>query len=183
MSVVIQKMKDYSETKIIAVVTTLAIIFTAIVFFLMRPIEQELTTQSVYGVIDLEFAWNVLQMEQILASWGDDLIAMEINAVLLDFGFLIVYSLSLAGITLLITQSGILRSWTNLGYYFTVIPFIAAAFDVIENINLLLILSSPSSFPTFAPFVASVCASFKFGLIIATALFWLLGVSSYVIRR
>ena len=58
-----------------------------------------------------------------------------------------------------------------------------AGFDAIENINLLLMLSSPSSFPSFAPLVASICATIKFGLIIATILFWVIGLVYSAIKR
>ncbi len=179
----IDKLKEYSETRILFLVTLLSLVFTVIFYFLMRPIEMELTSQTAYGVIDLEFAWNVERMEGILSSWEDELITKEVNAVLLDFGFLIFYSLALAGVTILLTKSGVFTSLTNIGYYFTLIPFLAALFDAIENVNLLFILTSPSNYPQFAPFVASICATIKFSLIIATVLFWFGGAIFSIVRR
>ena len=183
MGVFLQELKDYSETKILALITIISIVLTIIFYLLMRPIESELTAQTLFGVIDLEFAWNAEQIDNIFTAWGDELISKEINAVILDFGFLMVYSLSLAGITLILTKSGVSKSWTTYGYYFALFPFFAAGFDAIENINLLLMLSSPSSFPSFAPLVASICATIKFGLIIATILFWVIGLVYSAIKR
>ncbi|MHA1977161.1 MAG: hypothetical protein ACW98F_07015 [Candidatus Hodarchaeales archaeon] len=183
MTILINKFKELSQIEIIGVITIISVVLTAIIYLLMRPIELELTSQTVYGVIDLEFAWNVEQINQILSSWGDELITMEVNAVLLDFGFLVVYSLSLAGVSLLLTKFGMFGTWSNWGYYFTLIPFVAASFDVVENVNLLLILSSPSSFPSFAPLIASICATIKFGLIIATVVFWIAGLGFSIIIK
>ena len=183
MTIILQRLRNYTETKLIAILTSIAILVTGIIFLLMRPIELELTTQTVYGIIDLEFAWSVGQTEKILATWGEELISKEINAVLLDFGFLVVYSLSLAGVTFLLTKFGVFGSWANLGYYFTLIPFLAAFLDFVENINLLIVLNFPSSFPSFAPLVASICATIKFGLIIATVLFWIIGLAYSLVKR
>ncbi len=183
MTLIMSKLKEFSESRLLPILTVISLVFTVLVYLLMRPIEVELTTQTAYGVIDLEFAWNVEQMETILSSWGDELIAKEINAVLLDFGFLVVYSLSLTGVTLLLTKLGAFTSLTNLGYYFAILPFIAAGFDFIENVNLLLVLSSPSSFPSFAPLLASICAALKFGLIIITIIFWFGGILYSLVQR
>jgi hypothetical protein len=183
MAIIISKIKEFSESRLLTVLTTISLIFTFLIYLLMRPIELDLTTQTAYGVIDLEFAWNIEQMETILSSWGEELIAKEINAVLLDFGFLIVYSLSLFGVTLLLTKAGTFTNLTHLGYYFAILPFIAAGFDFIENVNLLLILTSPSSFPSFAPLFASICAALKFALIAITILFWFVGIIYSLLRR
>ena len=183
MTIILNKVKAISEVKIIGLITIISVVLTVIIYFLMRPIELELTTQTAYGIIDLEFAWNVEQIDQILASWGEELILREFHAVLLYFGFLVGYSLSLAGVTLLLTKSGVFGSWNDVGYYFTLIPFLAAIFDFVENVNLLLILNSPSSFPSFAPLAASICATIKFGLIISIVLFWIVGLIYSLMNR
>jgi hypothetical protein len=101
----------------------------------------------------------------------------------LDFGFLIFYSLALGGVTLLLTRKLFVGPMNLYGYAFTLAPFIAAILDVIENINLILMLTSPSSIPEFAPMLASISATFKFGLIILTIAFWGVGLIYSLIRR
>lgn len=149
----------------------------------MRPVETELTSQSEYGVLELEFAWTIDQIETIFTAWGDELITKELGVTFLDFGFLIFYSLTLSGITLILTRRGTFGTLTNWGYFLTIIPIIAALFDGIENINLVLMLTSPSNFPSFAPFIASISAVIKFSLIILTILFWIIGFAFAYLRR
>jgi hypothetical protein len=47
-------------------------------------------------------------------------------------------------------------------FFITLLPFIAAGFDLIENINLLIVLSNPQSIRSINTFLASFCATIKF---------------------
>ena len=156
---------------------------TAIIFLLMRPVEAELKSLTPYGVIELEFAWTVTQIDNILSAWGNSLISKEIGVILLDFGFLAFYSTTLAGITIILTRKAFQGTLNNWGYKIALVPFLAAVFDIIENANLLFMLTSPSSFPAFSPFVASICAMIKFSLLGLTAIFWLFGCIFTLLRR
>ncbi|MCK4848934.1 MAG: hypothetical protein KAT16_07925 [Candidatus Heimdallarchaeota archaeon] len=179
----INSLKDFPRDKTLYITTVVSLIFTFIVFMLMRPVEAELKSLTPYGVMELEFAWNITQIEKILTAWGDTLITKELGVTFLDFGFLIFYSTALAGITLILTHKvfrGTMNSW---GYKIAMIPFLAAFFDVIENINLIFMLTSPSSFPVFAPLVASVSATIKFSLLIGTVIFWVIGCIITIMKR
>lgn len=169
------RLQKFPSDKKLVLITSFSSFMAVIFVFLMRPVEIELKSKSVYGVLDLEFAWTVDQIETVFKAWGDELITKELGVTFLDFGFLIFYSLALSGITLLLTRRGTFGVLTNWGYLFTIIPVVAAFFDSIENINLVLMLISPSAIPFFAPFFASISAVIKFSLIIITILFWIIG--------
>ena len=171
----IRNLDDFPRDKTLYVTSLISLIFTVIIFVLMRPVEAELKSLTPYGVMELEFAWTVAQIDDIFTAWGNSLIMKELGVTLLDFGFLVFYSTLMAGITLILTRrvfKGIMKDW---GFKFALVPFLAASFDIIENINLIIMLTSPSSYPTFAPFVASVCATIKFSLLGGTVVYWLIG--------
>lgn len=149
----------------------------------MRPVEAALKAASNYGVMELEFAWTVEQIEHIFSSWTSDLIAQELAVTYLDYGFLLAYSTFLAGITLLITRKILAGQIRLVGLYMTLVPFMAAVFDAIENFNLILMLSSPTNFPVFSPFLVSLFASIKFGLLILVVIFWLICAIWYSYQR
>ena len=149
----------------------------------MQPVENELMSSTGFGVMELEFAWTVEQIETIFAAWGESLIAKELGVTIIDTIFLVAYSVALAGVTLLLTRKFFVEPLDTWGYYFTFVPFLAAFFDIVENINLILMLNSPSAFPEFSPFLASVCAMIKFGLLGLTIIFWIIGIIHYLLKR
>ena len=63
----------------------------------------------------------------------------------------------------------------KIGLIITLTPFIALVFDVIENINLLLMLANDSFIRSGSPFIASLCATIKFSIIFLGWAFLLYG--------
>ena len=179
----IRKLETYPPQYIAILLTGVAAIASIVIFLLMRPVEAALKAASPYGVMELEFAWTEEQMNRIFESWSNDLINQELSATYLDYGFLIVYSTFLAGITLLIVRKILSGQIQLIGLYMTVVPFIAALFDAIENLNLILMLSSPSNFPTFSPFLASLFATLKFGFLILVIIFWIISAVWFLYQR
>jgi hypothetical protein len=179
----IKKLSDFPRDKTLYIATIISLIFTAIIFLLMRPVEAELKSLTPYGVMELEFAWTIAQIDNILSTWGNSLISKEIGVTLLDFGFLMFYSTTMAGVTIILTRKVFQETLNNWGYRIALVPFLAAFFDVIENVNLLLMLTSPSSFPAFSPFVASFSAMIKFSLLGVTVIFWLIGFVHTFLKR
>ena len=169
----INNLNEFPSNKNLKLLSILSMMFAFVILLLMRPIEEELKSLTPYGVMELEFAWTVTQINTIFTHWGDVLIAKELTVTLLDFGFLIFYSTLLFGVTLLLNRNILHPKFIHWGNFFSLIPFLAAFFYVIENLNLILMLSSPFSFPTFAPFLVSACATIKFGLLIGILIFWL----------
>ncbi|UCG03269.1 MAG: hypothetical protein JSW11_04610 [Candidatus Heimdallarchaeota archaeon] len=179
----IRKLETSPSQKIVIILTGLAAIASVIIFLLMRPVEAALKAASPYGVMELEFAWTMEQIEQIFGTWTEELITQELTVTYIDYGFLLAYSTFLAGITLLIVRKLLSGQIQLVGLYMTIVPFIAALFDAIENLNLILMLSSPSNFPTFSPFLASFFATLKFGLLILVLVFWIISLVWFLYQR
>lgn len=179
----IRKLENTPPRNIVILVTGVSAISSIVIFLLMRPVEAALKAASRYGVMELEFAWTVEQIERIFGTWTEDLITQELAVTYLDYGFLIAYSTFLAGITLLIVRKMLSGQIQLIGLYMTIVPFIAALFDAIENVNLILMLSSPSNFPTFSPFLASLFATLKFGLLILVFVFWVISAIWFLYQR
>ncbi|UCE14774.1 MAG: hypothetical protein JSV04_06230 [Candidatus Heimdallarchaeota archaeon] len=179
---VIRRLETTPPQNIVVILTGIAAITSIIIFLLMRPVEAALKATSPYGVMELEFAWTVDQINRIFDSWGSDLIVQELNVTLIDYGFLVAYSTFLAGVTLLISRKYLTEQKQQVGFYMTLVPFIAALFDAIENLNLVLMLTAPTSYPMFSPFLASLFATLKFSLIIIVIISWI-GIALWLLYR
>jgi hypothetical protein len=179
----IRKLETTPSQNIVIFSTGVAAISSVIIFLLMRPVEAALKAASNYGVMELEFAWTIEQIENIFHSWTSDLIDQELAVTYLDYLFLLAYSIFLAGFTLLITRKILTGQIQLAGLYMTLVPFVAAIFDAIENLNLILMLASPANFPAFSPFLASLFASLKFGLLILVVVFWIISVIWFFYQR
>ena len=173
MNTLVRKLERNPSQNIVILSIIISAVITIVVWLLMRPVEEALKAISPYGVMELEFAWTVAKINQIFNAWGTELIAQELYVTLLDFIFLIVYSTFFASVTLLLTRRILSGRIQLVGFYMTIIPLIAALFDAIENINLILMLSSPANFPIFSPFLASIFATLKFTLLIIVIIFWI----------
>jgi hypothetical protein len=178
-----ERMRNTPNTKTVGIVTILAAFLCIIVILLMRPVENELMSSTAFGVMELEFAWTPEQIETIFSAWGESLIEKELGVTLIDMVFLIVYSVTLAGATLLLSRSVFVEPVKTWGFYITFVPVLAAIFDFIENVNLILMLSSPNAFPEFSPFLASISAMSKFGLLGLAIIFWIVGFIHYLVKR
>ena len=71
----------------------------------------------------------------------------------------------------------------NIGLYMSLTPIIAGIFDIIENINLLIMLNETPAFASFVPLIASLSATIKFGFLIVGAIFFLLALILLVIKK
>ena len=88
----------------------------------------------------------------------------------------------MAGCILLVTRK--LEGKTqNMGLYFTIMPFIAGIFDVIENTFLLLMLSNETFVWSLSPFIASLCATIKFSLIFIAIIFFVVALIIITIKK
>jgi hypothetical protein len=136
----------------------------------MAPMETYLKNISAYGVLELEFMWTVEQAQIILNAWGTVGIQKELFVSYVDYGYMVGYSLFLGMAQLLLLRAcdrkAILsKNQKSLLIWGTIFPFLAAGFDVVENINLIVILLNPTSLQAINTFLASLCASIKFGLL------------------
>ncbi|MFX1513870.1 MAG: hypothetical protein ACFFCQ_14900 [Promethearchaeota archaeon] len=169
--------------KYVKIGTLIAIGFFMVFYILMRVVSADI--DSSYDVFDLEFAWTTEKIDKILTDWGQDSVDKMILATWIDFGFLLAYGTSLAGLSLLVARRyNEEEKARNIGYTSVVGSYLASGFDALENVNLLIILYPfPNSYPDFAPLLASISAVVKFTLVILTIIYIIIGFLFQLFRK
>jgi putative OPT family oligopeptide transporter len=135
------------------------------------------------GILSLEFAWTASRVNQILADWSDR--AVRGNAVLslwLDYGFILVYSATLALIGVVAVETlipaPVLARHLVMGLFLAGVAA-AAICDAVENGLLLWFLYGHPPVQDTLPALASHCARCKFALLIhlaaAALVAWMVG--------
>jgi hypothetical protein len=71
----------------------------------------------------------------------------------------------------------------TIGLYMSLTPVIAGIFDLIENINLLIMINDNPNFASFVPFIASLSATIKFGFLLIGAIFFLIALLLLIIAK
>jgi hypothetical protein len=127
---------------------------------------------SKYNIVSFELAFTKAKALEILDSWGDGQKLSARKSILLDFIFIVGYVVIFFSVTSLLSawNKGKLR---KSGQRAAILPFIAGALDVTENMFLLLILAAADFMPEVFPVIAGICASLKFALLALTVLFWI----------
>lgn len=159
----LDKLIEFPRTLYVLIITIAGfILFILINQFVFASLSAGVST---YTVLDFEFAWTADRIAVIFAAWGAAGMEAQTLGVYWDFLYIIGYGFFIAGCILLVSRilSGKLQS---IGLYITLTPLIAGIFDVIENINLLIMLQNQTNFSTFVPFTASISALIKFSFLI-----------------
>ena len=65
----------------------------------------------------------------------------------------------------------------------TITPFLTGIFDIIENINLLVMLSNPTSVLPLNPLMASLFALFKFGFLFTAITYFVIALIFVLINK
>lgn len=179
----LEKLKDFPKNKVVILITLVAFILGILISqYIMAPIEAELKSSTGYGVIEFEFAWTSEQINRIFTAWGSEGKKKEAFVTYIDFVFIPCYSLFMAGCILLVTRN-LEGRIQEIGLYMTIIPIIAGIFDVIENINLLLMLTNDAFIWSLSPFIASLCATIKFSLIFIAIIFFIVALIVVIIKK
>lgn len=116
----------------------------------------------------------------MLEDLGSEKIALVKKSLYLDFGFLVLYSLSIAMGCIVLSRYTQKAKLITLGKYCALGVVVAGACDAIENISLLKIAAGVDI--SFEPFLAGVCAGLKFLGVLTSLLFILttLGISVWI---
>ena len=174
------KLKKYPSDLILLIMAAIGIvILLTINILIFGPL-----TYSVYGygILDFEFAWTKEQILTIFAVWGDEVMTLQAAGVYWDFLFIIGYTVPLFALILLVSRK-LNDKMLNIGLCMSLTPFIAGIFDIIENINLLIMLNDPLAFASFIPLIASISATIKFSFLIVGAIFFLVALILVVIKK
>ena len=176
----LERFKESPKDKLVAIITLfgLAIVLLTTIFIFM-PIEASVPT---YGILDYEFVWNSNRAETILSVWGAGGIEKQATAIYWDFLYIIGYvSLAFGLIVLILRKSE--SKVQKLGVYFILTPFLTGIFDIIENLNLLIMMDAPSSVLTVNAFTASLCARIKFSFLFAAIIYFIVALVIFITGR
>ncbi|MFX1451101.1 MAG: hypothetical protein ACFFCM_09685 [Promethearchaeota archaeon] len=158
----LRRFKEFPKEKFVFLLTIVGFAIVVLLYiFVFTPIESSVST---YGILDYEFAWTTNRVETIFSVWGADGMIRQTSAIYWDFLYIVGYvSLALGLILLVLRRSE--GKMQTLGLYFTLTPFLTGIFDVLENINLLIMLGTPTAITQINPFLASLFALIKFSFL------------------
>jgi len=170
----INKLLEFPKKKVLILITILTFAAFLLLTLIMAPTESYLKENTGFGVLEFEFAWTSERINTIFKSWGTDGKQKELLVTYIDFLYIPSYAFCYSGCILLITRKLKNRS-QKIGLYMALTPFIAGILDIIENINLILMLTNDSFIRGGSPFFASLCATIKFGFLIIGWIFIVVG--------
>ncbi len=176
----LERFKESPKEKLVIILTIVGLAIVLLVYILVFiPIEASVST---YGILDYEFAWTSNRVQIIFSTWSIDGMDNQSLAIYWDFLYIVGYvSLALGLILLVLRRSE--GKMQTLGLYFTITPFLTGIFDIIENINLLIMLGSPTSVSATNSFVASLCALIKFSVLFAAIAYFIVALIIVIITK
>jgi hypothetical protein len=170
------RLAEFPTPKTLRLVTAVAFLFTAAIFFVFRVHDRPLRP---YDIVAFELAWTPQKAETIMGVWGEAGSQTARESLFIDFGYLPAYSFFFAGLTLMAARA--LSGWQQtLGFVLTFAPFMSAVSDATENFALLSVLRTPTNPSAFALTLAGVCATLKFSLLVLCLLYI---VGAFIYRR
>jgi hypothetical protein len=176
----LEKLKKYPSDLILLIVAAIAIvILLTINILIFGPL---LYSGGMYNILDFEFAWTTEQILTIFSFWGAEEMTSQAVGVYWDFLYIVGYTVPLFALILLVSRK-MNEKILNIGLCMSLTPFIAGIFDVIENVNLLIMLNETPTSASFVPLIASLSATIKFGILIVGAIFFLVTLVLLVIKK
>ena len=178
--VFLDKFRESPKNKLLYLITIIGFGIVLLVYlFIFIPIEASVST---FGILDYEFVWTDSRAETILSVWGAEGITKQSSAIYWDFLYIVGYtSLALSLIVLVLRKTE--GKIQKLGVYFTLTPFLTGLFDIIENINLLIMMNTPTSVSMINAFIASLSAMIKFSFLFAAIIYFVVALIIIIIGR
>lgn len=162
-----QKLSKPAEKKVTIILFTVVIILIVVMRYIDAIIQN---SGSSSGIISLELAKNVSKSEAILTSWNALSKTAAGMSMGFDFLFLIVYSLFISILIHTVNEKLWKKSKIYLiGVLLIWLTFLAAFFDIIENISLMQLLLNDLQQKWSS--IAYYSAIFKFSLLTLGLLF------------
>ncbi|MFX0069567.1 MAG: hypothetical protein ACFFAO_00540 [Candidatus Hermodarchaeota archaeon] len=179
----LEKLKEFPNTKLLIVITLLGCIsYFFMTFVVFAPIELDLKGRTGYGVFEFELAWTSENVNKIFNAWGQDGKNKQLLMTIIDFLYIPAYVAFIAGCLLLVTRN-IEGKAQEIGLYMTLTPVFSGIFDVIENVNLILMLIDDMFVWSICPFMASLCATIKFVLLFIAIISFILGLIVLIVQK
>jgi hypothetical protein len=177
----LERFKTSPSRKLVILITLISLIPFLILTILFQ-LDGAVLASSGYGIVSFEFAFSEAIAKTMLTAWGPGLIPVVLRGVYMDFGYIASYGFFMMGVMILIVRA-LKDRWQSIALFCTISPFIAGAFDIVENINLIVMLTDPVGFPSLVPTVASICAIFKFGFLLLVIGFAAIAGIALLIRK
>ncbi len=167
------KFIESPKQKVLVISTLIGFVIFISLTLAFSMLTSGMTQFETYGVLDFEFAWTAEQITIIFAAWGTEGMQIQALAVYLDFLYIVGYASFIFGLLLIIARKleGKIQKITII---IAITAFKAGIFDVIENINLLILLGDPANAVTLNASIASFCATIKFGLLFIEIIWFLI---------
>jgi hypothetical protein len=152
-------------------------IATVVLLLAMSPADERMKDTGGAGIVPFEVTGGQHRADEILAEWGEDGQDAARESLWIDFGFLLAYgtflTLALAATRDLARQRD-RRRLAAIGGVVISFGALAAAFDALENICLLLTIDGAGA---AFPLLATIFATCKFALLAATIAYLLAGLA------
>ena len=152
------------------------LIATLVITFLFRFIGPAQPT-----IVDFELAGSVDKAAQIINAWNEPDRIRAGFSLGFDYLYMPVYSTTIALACILAASVLIRNAWRMFGLLLAWGLWLAAICDATENLALFTVLLGNNVAPY--PQMAQICATIKFGLILAGLLYVVVGVVLRVVRR
>lgn len=159
-------------------------IAAVVLFVLLGVADREMQDAGGPGIVPFELAWSSERAAEILAEWGEEGQDAARLSLWLDFPFLVAYAGFLTLAVLAVRDAASARhrfGYARIGSPVATLPVVAAAFDAVENVNLLLVLDGDAD--TAAPAIAAAFATAKFAALALTVLYLLIGLVTQAVGR
>jgi hypothetical protein len=148
-------------------VTAAALAVTLCIFAILAAYDRGLRP---YSIVAFELAWTPAEASAMLGQWSAAGRQLARASLLLDFVFMPAYVLLLAGLVVLEARRSV-GGLQRLGLRLALAPFAAWLLDALENVALLGVLAAPTAPPAPLTVTAALCATLKFVLLAACALY------------
>ena len=152
------------------------LIATLVLTFLFRFIGPNQPT-----IVDFELAGSVPKAQAIIDAWSETDRIRAGFSLGIDYLYMPVYSTTIALACVLAALALKSKVWRSIGLLLAWGLWAAAIFDAIENVALFTILLGNNVAPY--PQIAQICATIKFGLILAGLAYVVVGVIAKVAAR
>jgi len=175
---ILNKLKESPKDKFLIISALICLLIVLLIEFLVFiPI-----INPTYGILDFEFAWTQNRVEIIFTAWGAKGMNNQAIAIYWDSLFIVGYApLAFCLIVLILRRSG--EKVQQIGLFMSITTIFTGVFDVIENVNLLLMLNTPTSVAASNAFSASLFATLKFGLLFAGIIYFVIALIHFLLNK
>jgi hypothetical protein len=154
-------------------------IASGVLLAVLALLDRELQSTGGPGIIPFEVAGSTDRAREILSQWGEDGQDAARLSVWLDFPYLVAYAAFFSLAIFAVRDAARRRGWDRFarpGGWMALLPIAAAAFDVVEDVNLLLVLDGHAD--SAAPGIAFGFAIAKFVCLALAELYLLAGLAA-----